>query len=188
MSELSSVEDVLFGFYSWLEAHKSETVIFSLQYEGSTKSGASNNAAVQQLLFSSLTTPAARRYFLQTKDELGTLGSARGKLILFRRFDLDKLPPAAEAALPGLHFAPADWADDSPDIALVYNNARNLTAYIEDYYEPDDVPVSAAASVNIAHKLDATTAHQSTAVTSSPDSLFITFASGQHLAAGDPVS
>lgn len=187
MSETATLEDVLFGFYAWLDHHPSETVILSMQYEGSTQAGASNDAAVQQLLFSILTSPAAQKYILQTKDQLGTLGEARGKVILFRRFDLSDLPASYEAALPGLHFPPALWTDDSPDITLVYNSALNLTAYIEDYYEPDDLPVTANASINILYKLNATTAHLTKAVTQDPDSLFITFASAEHIASLPPV-
>ena len=187
MSELATVDTVMFGFYDWLSSHGSETVFLSFQYEGSTQPGASNNALVQQLLFNILTTPAAHRYILQTKDTLGTLGASRGKINLFRRFDLDQLPPSYEAVLPGIHFSPALWTDDDPDIALVYNAALNLTAYIEDYYEPDDLPTSANASLNIAYKLNATTSHLTKAATMYPDSLFITFASAEHTASTPPV-
>ncbi len=188
MSALSDVEDVLFGFYDWLDRHRSETVILSFQYEGSTQPGASNSLAVQQKLFNVLTTPAARHYFLQTKDELGTLGAARGKLVLFRRFDLDKMGPAAEAALPGLHLPSALWPDNSPNIELVYNAAQNLSAFVEDYYETSDLPPTAGAAANIAAKLAAVTAHLAKAAGSDhPDSLFLTFASGEHNAATPPV-
>ncbi|KAK1769209.1 PLC-like phosphodiesterase [Phialemonium atrogriseum] len=181
LSAVAGVEDVLFAFYAWLDGHPSEAVILSFQYEGGTMDGASNNADVQTRLFDILTSEAARRYILQTRDELGTLGEARGKIVLFRRFDTDRLPPGYDAgALPGLHLAPGRWPDNSADFGLVYNDARNLTAYIEDYYEPDDLPIGLNASVNIARKLDATTAHLDKAASSFPDSLFITFASGEH--------
>jgi len=181
LSGVAGVEDVMYAFYAWLDKHPSEAVILSFQYEGGTTAGASNNVAVQTSLFNILTSEAAQRYILQTKDELGTLGEARGKIILFRRFDTDKLPAGYDAgALPGLHLSPGAWPDNSADFGLVYNDARNLTAYIEDYYEPNDLPSGLSASVNIARKLNATAAHLAKAATAFPDSLFITFSSGEH--------
>ncbi len=187
MSGVTTVEDVLFGFSAWLDAHPGEALILSFQYEGSTQAGASNNAAVQAELFRILTSRAARKYFLQTKDALGTLGEARGKIVLFRRFDMDQSPAGYETALPGLHLSPADWPDDGKDFALVYNAAENLTAYVEDYYEPDDL-VDEDAAANIAAKLNATTSHLAKAVAEAPDSLFITFASAEHTVNAPPVT
>ncbi|KAH8894767.1 PLC-like phosphodiesterase [Thozetella sp. PMI_491] len=179
MSGVTTVEDVLFGFYSWLDRHPTEALILSFQYEGSTQKGASNNAAVQAELFRILTSRAARKYFLQTKDEIGTLGAARGKITLFRRFDMDHSPASYEAELPGLHLSPANWPDDGKDFALVYNTAKNLTAYVEDYYEPDDI-VGGGAVENIDAKFNATAAHLAKAAAEAPDSLFLTFASAEH--------
>jgi 1-phosphatidylinositol phosphodiesterase len=188
MSETATVEDVLFGFYYWIEQHPSETVILSFQYEGSTQPGGSNNEQVQRLIFSALTSPAARRYFLQTQNSLGTLGAARGKLILFRRFDLNALPASYDAALPGIHFPPEQWTDDGVDISLVYNSVTNATAYIEDYYEPDDLPANANASISITYKLNATTAHLAKAADPAfADGLFITFASAERTGGTPPI-
>jgi 1-phosphatidylinositol phosphodiesterase len=181
LSDIAHVDDVMFAFYAWLHAHPSEVVILSFQYEGGTVPGASNNAAVQTQLFNILTSPAAKQYISQTKDELRTLGQERGKIILFRRFDLDKLPAGYDAnAVPGIHLSPGLWTDDQPDFGLVYNSAKNLTAYIEDYYEPDDVPIGSSPTVDIEHKLNATKAHLQKASTQYLDSLFITFSSGEH--------
>lgn len=180
LSEIARVADVMFAFYAWLEIHGTETVLLSFQYEGGTWPGAANDALVQQQLFDVLTSPAARKYILQTRDELGTLGPARGKVVLLRRFDLDQLPPDHQSSLPGIHLSPSLWPDNGPDFELVYNPAKNLAAYIEDYYEPNDLPIGLNASVNIAKKLDAVTAHLRKATTENQDSLFITFASGEH--------
>lgn len=187
LSERAAVETVLFAFWAWLDAHPSETVLLSLMYQGSTKAGASNSAAVQTQLLAMLTSPAARRYFVQERAALGTLGAARGKAVLLRRFDLDQLAAGADEALPGLHLSPADWPDNGRDFGLVYDQATNATAYVEDYYEPDDIPLSANATVNIAAKLNATVAHLERAADQEPESLFITFASGGHLASTPPV-
>ncbi|OKL55399.1 hypothetical protein UA08_09292 [Talaromyces atroroseus] len=180
LSETATLNDILFGFYQWLDDHPSETLFLSLQDEGSTALYASNDAAVQLALYSALTTPAARAYFVQTKDELGTLGQARGKITLLRRFDLDQLPASYTDNLPGLHFSPSLWTDNSPDIALVYNTAKNLTAYIEDYYEPL-TPYGSTAAENIQWKYNATVANIERAVSAAHrDSLFWTWASSEN--------
>lgn len=181
-SGTATIDDVLFGFYHWLDAHPSEVIFLSFQYEGSTKEFASNDATVQMLLYNALTTNAARHYFLQTKDQLGTLGESRGKIILMRRFDLDQLPQFYTNTLPGLHFSPNNWTDNDPDITLVYNTAQNLTAYIEDYYGIIISNGSTAAD-NIRYKYNATTAHLLKAASSLPeyrDSLFWSFASSEN--------
>jgi 1-phosphatidylinositol phosphodiesterase len=101
--------------------------------------------------------------------------------VLLRRFDLDKLPPAYGEALPGIHLSPSQWPDNSPDFELVYNPAKNLAAYIEDYYEPNDLAPGLNASVNIAKKFEAVEAHLRKATgQEETDSLFITFASAEH--------
>ncbi|CAJ2506852.1 Uu.00g080380.m01.CDS01 [Anthostomella pinea] len=184
VSARATVADVLFGFYAWLEAHPSEMLILSFQYEGSTKVNATNDAAVQRALFDVLTSEAARRYVLQEKGTVGTLGGARGKILLVRRFDLADLPLEFEAAMPGLHMPPTVWTDNSSDFELVYNKTTNATAYIEDYYSPDAYLTTAD---NIAAKLNATRAHLEKATQAHFGSLFITFTSGTHVALDPPV-
>jgi 1-phosphatidylinositol phosphodiesterase len=179
MSETATVEDVLFGFYRWLDEQPSETLMLSFQYEGGTTINAKNDAATQMELFRTLTTPAAKKYFLQTKDRLGTLGEARGKITLLKRFDLDRLPTSYGDALPGIHFSPALWTDNGVDIALTYNSAKHLTAYIEDYYQPI-APIGMGAAYNIELKLNATTQHLVKASEMYPDSLFWSFASSNY--------
>ncbi|OCK73513.1 hypothetical protein K432DRAFT_387357 [Lepidopterella palustris CBS 459.81] len=179
-SETATVPDVLFAFYKWLDDHPTETLLLSFMYESSTTAWAHNNAAVQAQLFAALTSDAAKRYIDQTHNALPTLGAARGKIILLRRFVLDQLNSTYEAALPGLSFPPSAWLDDNRDFSITYNPSHNLSAYIEDYYEPDDVPAGLGAATNIAAKLNATAAHlQKAASGVAPDGLFITFSSAE---------
>ncbi|KAJ5158715.1 uncharacterized protein N7500_008366 [Penicillium coprophilum] len=185
LSETATVNDVLFGFYQWLDDHPSETIFLSFQYQGSTGLYASNNAAVQLQLYNILTSPAARHYFMQKKDELGTLGESRGKITLMRRFDLDKLPDSYTAALPGLHFSPSLWTDNGADITLVYNKAKGLRAYIEDYYQPL-TPIGSSAVENIRWKYNATVKSIRKATSHHPDSLFWTWASSNNIANDPP--
>lgn len=180
MSETATVNDVLFGFYQWLTDHPSETLFLSFQYEGSTALYAQNDAAVQLALYNVLTDAAARQFFVQTKDDFVTLGAARGQITLLRRFDLDQLPSSYTDALPGVHFSPTLWTDDGTDIQLVYNTKRNLTAYIEDYYEPLTSATSTAEE-NVMAKFNATLAHLEQAVLPKyKDSLFWTWASSEN--------
>jgi 1-phosphatidylinositol phosphodiesterase len=179
LSETATVEDTLFGFYAWLDVHPTETLMLSFQYEGSTTLHGTNDADVQLNLFNILTSDAAKKYFLQTKDEFGTLGQARGKITLLKRFDLDQLSANYSDALPGIHFSPSLWTDDDPDITLTYNTAKNLTAYIEDFYETDSATGTSAA-YNIDLKYNTTTAHLVKAATRYPDSLFWSFASSEY--------
>jgi 1-phosphatidylinositol phosphodiesterase len=151
-SETATVDDVLYGYYKWLDDHPSEAVLLSFNYEGSTALYASDDAAVQLAIFNTLTSVAAKKYFVQTQGELGTLGEARGKITLLRRFPLDQLPESYSAALPGVYFPASQWTDNDPDITLVYNTAKNLTAYIEDHYEFDLVfsgPLHPAKAITI---------------------------------------
>lgn len=179
-SETATVQAVLFAFSHWLDGHPSEALLLSLQYEGGTKQHASSDAVVQTLLHGILTSAHAQKYIVQAKGELGTLGQARGKITLLRRFTLDRLPAAYDASLPGLRFLPDAWTDNGKDIELVYNTAKNLTAYIEDFYEPDS-PAGSGAELNIQLKYNATVDHIRKATTRAPDSLFWTWASGANV-------
>lgn len=184
MSEIATVGDVVAAFYYWLDKHPSETVILSFQYESSTIVNATFDSTVQSMVFDILNSTTAARYIEQTHDALPTLGEARGKVVLFKRFDLDQLPDEYEETLPGLHLSPNLWTDDSSNIALTYSTAANLTAHIEDYYEPDDLGDNSTVSSNIAAKVKATTSHLQLATSrnsSYADSLFITFASAEHV-------
>ncbi|KAM3070493.1 hypothetical protein ACMFMG_010316 [Clarireedia jacksonii] len=178
-SQIAAMEDVLFGYYQWLDENPSEVIFLSFQYEGSTTAHGSNDAEAQLKVFNALTSVPAKQYFFQGQNELGSLGDARGKIILLRRFDLDRLPESYSSTLPGLHFSPSLWTDNSPDISILYNVEQNSTAYIEDYYEPQ-TPVGSNATLNIEWKYNATTAHLLKATTQYPDSLFWTFASSEH--------
>ncbi|KAK4540337.1 hypothetical protein LTR36_009294 [Oleoguttula mirabilis] len=186
-SETATVDDVMYGFYHWLDQHPSEAVFLSFQYEGSTSMYSTSDPSVQLMLFNALTSPAARQYILQTMGSIGTLGQARGKITLLKRFDFDMLPTSYTYALPGLHFSPNNWTDNSPNITLIYNSTTAATAYIEDYYQPL-TPANSSYEDNIQWKLNATESHLRMAATTHPDSLFWSFASSTNLANNLPVT
>lgn len=180
-SETATMDDIIVGFAQWLDDHPSEAVFLSFQWEGSTALFASYNADAQMALYNAVTSPICKQYILQTRGSFGTLGEARGKITLLRRFDLTDLPSSYEDSLPGIHFSPANWTDNSPSITLTYNTTINATAYIEDYYEIG-TPLGSNASENIQWKYNATAVHLTKAATSSElqDSLFWTFASSEN--------
>ncbi|KAH7631861.1 PLC-like phosphodiesterase [Sordaria sp. MPI-SDFR-AT-0083] len=202
LSEVATVEDVLFGFYEWLETRgKGETVMISLQYEHPTRSKASNTPQVQRLLHSTLTTPAARRFIYPSHSLPPTLGHARGKIVLLKRFDLPDLSLDQQLAIPGLNFSPSLWPENNRGFELVYNQLgldddtkdenkrRNETAYIEDYFEPNDLPnqMNGTVEENVGAKWEAVEEHLRTAAAASQrsegedDGLWITFTSGEHV-------
>lgn len=186
-SQTASLEDVLFGFYKWLDDHPSEAVFISLNYEGNTIPLASNNAAVQLELFRTLTTPAARHYFVQAKNKFGTLGQARGKITFLRRFELDQLSANYTEALPGVAFSPSKWKDNNPEpFPLEYNTDKHLVAYMEDYYQPS-VPDGDGFDQIVQIKVNATEANfraAANATGAAKDSLFWSFASSTEVLKG----
>ncbi|KAK5636984.1 hypothetical protein RRF57_012696 [Xylaria bambusicola] len=190
LSALAGVEDVLFGFYSWLDEHPEEMLLLSFQYEGGTRVNATSDERVQRLLFEALTNAVAERYVYQGRGALGMLGEVRGKIVLFRRFDLDKLPPEYEAAMPGLHMSPRKWTDNSRGFELVYNDTTTSstdtgTAFIEDFYHPDN---ATSIAENVDAKFNAVEKHlRQAAMEQEQDSLFVTFTSGTHVEVDPPV-
>ncbi|KAK3697701.1 hypothetical protein LTR37_017283 [Vermiconidia calcicola] len=181
-SQTATVEDVLYGFYRWLDDHPTEALFLSFQYEPAAALGNVNSIDEQLLLYQALTTPAAKKYILQTRGQFGTLGEARGKITLLRRFDLDLVPPAYETSIPGVHFSPQKWTVNGANITLRYNDSTTTspdktTAYIQDYYRPV-TPANSTLEENIDAKLDATITHLRMAASSShPDALCWGFAS-----------
>lgn len=175
-SQTATLDDVLFSFYDWLNTHPSEALFLSFQFEGNSIPKSANDLSVQTLLYNSLTSPAARHYISQT-NTLSTLGSARGKITLLRRFDLNLLPASKTAELPGLHFSPNDWTVNGRNITLNYSSAPDSIAHIQDYYSPQ-TPSGAPAEENILAKYNATTAFfEYAASNSAPNELFWSFAS-----------
>jgi 1-phosphatidylinositol phosphodiesterase len=60
------MEDVFFGLYHWLDRHPSEAVLVSLNYEPGT--GTSGDTRLQEHLYRILTSPLAKRYWVQEKN------------------------------------------------------------------------------------------------------------------------
>lgn len=177
LSPTTSIEDVFFGFYSWLEKHPTEAVLISLNHESGT--GTPNNVELQEHIRDLFQTNLAKKYWVQVNGTLGTLGEARGKLTLLQRFDYALLDPSTVHPI-GIHLDANHWTDNSAIIDLVYNVQKNQIAYIEDYYETDGLPIGSGAALNIQWKFNATVAHIENATIYNPDQLYISFASSEH--------
>ncbi|KAJ7184322.1 PLC-like phosphodiesterase [Mycena filopes] len=160
LAPTTTVEDVWFGLYHWLEQHPTEAVLISLNYEGGT--GTPRDLKLEQHIYDIMSSDVASHYWVQTNG-------SRGKLTFLQRYEYDFLP-ASESKRIGIPLSPSAWTDNSP----LHHNP-----FIEDYYEIG-LPIGAGAAENIQWKYNATTAHLLNATTQNPDQLYITFASSEH--------
>ncbi|KAJ6608633.1 PLC-like phosphodiesterase [Mycena sp. CBHHK59/15] len=176
LAPTTTVEDVWFGFYSWLDKHPTEAVLISLNYESGT--GTPHDLKLEEHIYSIMTSSLASRYWVQTNGSLGTLGEARGKLTFLQRYSYDFLPASSSKRF-GIQLPPSEWTDNSPNIQIVYNTNTTQIAFIEDYYEIG-LPVGSGYAENIQWKFNATTAHIENATMYNPDQLYISFASSEH--------
>ncbi|KAL8281303.1 hypothetical protein RQP46_006337 [Phenoliferia psychrophenolica] len=179
MSANTTIQDVFYGFYKWLDDHPSETLFVSMQV-----SSGINDARFQQLTYEALNSPVALKYWIQTNGTLGTLGEARGMINLFARFDWNDLPSEFSNRF-GLHFSPSLWTDNGANFTLEYNEAQGSLAYIEDLY---DLTVGGPIALlpKVEQKYNTTTYHTDLAASRlHPDSLFISFASAEGDLNGD---
>lgn len=112
------LEDVLSDCYAFLDAHPGETILFAVKQEHGDLPDAEFDALVQ-----SYVQRDAERWL--TPDALPTLGEARGKLILLRRYE--------GAGLPLL------WANQNghDDVSLntVAEANGSYTLWVQDRYE-----------------------------------------------------
>lgn len=189
LSPTTTLVDVLYGYYAWLEWHPTETILLSFNHEGGT--GTVEDERIQSMIFDIFSKPTnedslmnrlKRRFWVQKSGELGTLGESRGKAILLQRFSYRLLQPAPPLErLHGLDLGADRWTDNGDDIHLVYNAGTGATAFIEDRYQIT-LPASTTPSVDayISAKYNATTTHLERAASQDSqmdDQLFITFAS-----------
>ncbi|KAH8823132.1 PLC-like phosphodiesterase [Flagelloscypha sp. PMI_526] len=181
LAPTTTLDDVLFGFYNWLNEHPTETLLISINREG----GHIQDQKLEELLVRSLTNDLAKKYWVSLNGKLGTLGQSRGKLNLLQRFDLHSVNQ--DALGYGIHLSGSKWSDNGADIKLVYNDNPERAAYIEDTYEPI-VPSNSGAAANIASKVNVTTAHLAKAAVNSTENLFISFASAEKTADDEPVT
>ncbi|KAF7291351.1 PLC-like phosphodiesterase [Mycena indigotica] len=177
LSPTTSFDDVLFGLYHWLVYHPTETILVSIQQEEGSLT--TYDEKFEAMLHASLTTPVAQQFWLQTKGRLGTLGEARGKLVLLQRFTYEFLPALGETHEYGIHLGAAKWTPNGADIKLVYSAEPRRVAYIQDNFMPL-VPHNSGPDANISAKFAVVTTHLDKAISTSSnatEALYVSFAS-----------
>ena len=114
------LEDVLRDCYAFLDAHPGETILFAVKQEHGGLSDAEFDALVQSYVQQN-----PERWL--TPDALPTLGEARGKLLLLRRYEGSGLP---------LLWANQNGHDDTSLNAAAEENG-SYTLWVQDRYEYD---------------------------------------------------
>lgn len=170
----ATLQDVLYGFYHWLDQHPTETVLVSINHEGST--GTPDDATYYKQIYDTLNSGLSAEYWVQANGTIGTLGESRGKLVFLQRFSWDKLPSADDKRF-GINLPGDAWTDNGRDITIIYNNELDQKAFIEDFYEMD-LDSGSSTDAFVSEKFNATTAHLKKASSSELEQLWITFASG----------
>ncbi|KAF7376911.1 PLC-like phosphodiesterase [Mycena sanguinolenta] len=150
----TTLQDVLYGLYNWLIAHPSETILVSINQEAGPNT--LYDKKFEEILFATLNNELGKKFWLPVTGELGTLGAARGKLVLLQRFTYQFL--SAPANPFGIHLDAEQWTDNGGNIELVYTKAPKRVAYIQDTYKPL-VPSGSSADANIRSKFEAVTGH-----------------------------
>ncbi|KAJ2935643.1 hypothetical protein H1R20_g1451, partial [Candolleomyces eurysporus] len=156
LAPTTTLTDVLFGFYYWLEKHPTETVLLSFNHEGNT--GTVEDEKLQRMILDIFSAPSGsddslasqmkRRFWVQDRGEARIVGQTTGD-----------------------------------NVALVYNSETNATAFIEDRYAITlDPNTPSSVDAYITSKFDYTTAHLERAAqqADTADQLFISFASAAH--------
>ncbi|EDQ98741.1 uncharacterized protein LACBIDRAFT_335698 [Laccaria bicolor S238N-H82] len=180
LAPTTTMTDVFFGLYQWLNKHPTEAVLVSINHESGT--GTPYDAKIQEMVYDIINSDIGNTYWVQTSGSLGTLGQARGKLTLLQRFTFDLLP-AYKTKRIGIQLDPGHWTDNGKAIELVYNADKGLTAFIEDYYD-SSLPLTSKPSQFIEEKFGATTAQLGNATLFNPDQLYISFASAAAIVTG----
>ncbi|KAK8843515.1 hypothetical protein IAR55_007175 [Kwoniella newhampshirensis] len=163
------LDDVMYGFYRFLDENPTETLLLSVKVENSTWG---TPGLIQQRLYTVLTSSPANSYLDPGSSVTATpLSSFRGKIILLRRFALDLLPSSRQTL--GLDLS-SGWNDNDPDFTIATGQGAT---HIEDYYE---IGGPFGANSHISLKTNATITHVEKASTKAEgEGLYISFASGE---------
>ncbi|WP_166244701.1 phosphatidylinositol-specific phospholipase C [Paenibacillus turpanensis] len=111
-------DDVLNAVISFLNANPTETVIMSVKEEHT----AAENTRSYEETFNSYVNKNPSKWFMSNR--VPTLGEARGKIVLLRRFDAAQLPKGIDATA---------WKENT---TFTIQNAASLK--IQDYYKVTD--------------------------------------------------
>ncbi|KAJ7838132.1 PLC-like phosphodiesterase [Mycena olivaceomarginata] len=153
LASTTTLHDVLCGLYSWTLAHPTETVLVLMfqQLQNSV-----DDRKFEEIIFDTLNNGLAKKFWLQCAGELGTLGAARGKLILLQRFNYQFRSSPSNPF--GVHLDAEQWTPNGRDIKLIFNTEPKRLAYIQDTFRPL-VPRNSGAAPNIASKFPVVKEH-----------------------------
>ncbi|KAJ7856898.1 PLC-like phosphodiesterase [Mycena leptocephala] len=166
LAPTTTLQDVLYGLYTGSQT------IYDRKFE--------------EILFSTLNNELGKKFWLPAAGELGTLGAARGKLILLQRFTYQFLSRPSNHF--GIHLDSEHWTTNGGDIELVYSTEPKRLAHIQvgfqlvsDTFLPL-VPPNSGAVVNITSKFETITgrlakAMNDTLAEKGVEALYISFAS-----------
>jgi 1-phosphatidylinositol phosphodiesterase len=164
LDQTAQLEDIFWGLYKWLDGHPSETVIVSVKVDNGN-----TTASLEQTIYNLVTGQDVSDYWVQSTT-LPTLGAARNKAILLRRFPFDLLTGITPIGID----ASSNWTDNNAAFTITYSTNNDLL-YIEDLYDVNGTDTADAVDAKFA----ALSAHLDLA-TGGPDvnQLYIGFASG----------
>lgn len=120
-----SLDAVLEQCYAFLDRHPTETAVFAVKQEHGSESAADFERLLDQII------QRSPEHWLLT-DQIPTLGEARGKLVLFRRYE-DQAGLGTQAGVPFL------WKDQNgySDVSLhtVAEENGSYTLWVQDRFE-----------------------------------------------------
>jgi 1-phosphatidylinositol phosphodiesterase len=158
IDQSQTFDDVLAAMYAFLDAHPHETLIVSVKEELAAQGG----TLTFEQLFDQYAARDPARWHLD--DSIPTLGAARGKLVLLRRFD-------ATASL-GIAAAPAVWTDNA-----TFDIAGPPVLHVEDNYIVTDDALKWSAITSLFG--EATSLND-------PAALYLAYTSGYQMISGLP--
>ncbi|KAJ7271269.1 PLC-like phosphodiesterase [Mycena rebaudengoi] len=177
LASTTTLHDVLCGLYNWIFAHPTETVLVSVFQQ---LQNPVDDRKFEEIIFDTLNNGLAKRFWLQYSGKLGTLGAARGKLILLQRFSYQFRSPPSNPF--GIHLDAEQWTPNGGDIKLIFNTEPKRLAYIQDTFRPL-VPRNSGADANITSKFQVVTEylekamHASLSAEVAAEALYVSFAS-----------
>ncbi len=157
VSELLAFDDVIGFAHDFLAAHPSETILMSIKEE----SAPSGDTRTFEATFDAYVAKDPGLWRLDAT--IPTLGVARGKIQLVRRFDATTTPTGLDAA---------KWADD----ATFTLSSPNATLRVQDQYTVSDATAKFAAIIALLDEAQA----------AAPATLYLDYTSGYQSHSGLP--
>lgn len=124
------LEDVLADCYAFLTAHPTETVIFAVKQEYGKESVAEFQRALDRYIQADI-----ENWYLD--DELPSLGEARGRLVLLRRYE-DEAELGLNAGIPLIWPNQNGFDDPTKAFSTAGCSVGSLTLAVQDRYEYDE--------------------------------------------------